>query len=117
MLEKNIVRDSVHIDTTGYITFEELTQKYNKEVEKLQESYENVHDIFVTGGESEYNDGENVEQHLCIAFKRLETDDEYKRRVEWFEYMKAKNAKGEKAKLTELVKKYPELAKDLCLML
>ena len=117
MLEKRIIRDSVHIDTTGCITFEELTLRYNKEVEKLQEKYDNVHDIVVTGGECEYNDGENVEQHLCVAFRRLETDDEYKRRVEWFEYRKAENTKGEKAKLMELAKKYPELIKEMSLML
>lgn len=117
MLEKKNIKDRVSIDTTGGITFEELTQKYNKEVEKLQEKYDNVHDIVVYGTENEYNEGENFEQLLCIAFKRLETDDEYKRRVEWFEYRKTENTKGEKAKLMELVKKYPELAKELCLML
>lgn len=117
MLEKKIINDRVSINTTGGITFEELTRKYNKEVEKLQETYENVHDIVVYGEEYEYNDGEGYEQLLKISFKRLETDGEYKRRLEWFEYRKQENAKGEKAKLMELVKKYPELAKELCLML
>lgn len=117
MIEKKIITDRVRIDTTGGVTFEELTLKYNKEVEKLQELYENVHDIVVNGEENEYNDGENFEQLLRVTFKRLETDDEYKRRVEWFEYRKSENTKGEKAKLMELVKKYPEYAKELCLML
>ena len=117
MLEKKITTDRVSIDTTGGITFEELTQIYNKEVEKLQKTYENVHDIVVYGEENEYNDGENLQQLLYVSFKRLETDYEYKRRVAWFEYRKEENTKGEKAKLIELVKKYPELAKELCLML
>lgn len=117
MLEKKIITDRVSIDTTRGVTFEELTQKYNKEVEKLKESYENVHDIVVYGEDYEYNDGENYEQVLRVSFKRLETDGEYKRRVDWFEFRKQENAKGEKAKLMELVKKYPELAKEYCLML
>lgn len=117
MLEKKIITDMVSIDTTRGVTFEELTQKYNKEVEKLQKTYENVHDIFVYGEDHEYNDGENFVRELCVSFKRLETDDEYKRRVDWFEFRKQENAKGEKAKLMELVKKYPELAKEYCLML
>lgn len=117
MLEKKIINDRVFINTTGGVTFEELTQKYNKEVEKLKESYENVHDIIVCGEDYEYNDGESYEQVLRVSFKRLETDDEYKRRVDWFEFRKQENAKGEKAKLIELVKKYPELAKEYCLML
>ncbi len=114
MLGKKIISDKVCIDTTGGITFETLTLRYNKEVEKLQKIYENVHDIVVYGEEYEYNDGEQYQQQLCIAFKRLETDYEYKRRVAWFEYRKEENTKGEKAKLMELVKKYPELAKELC---
>lgn len=91
-----------------------LTQKYNKEVEKLQKEYDNVHDIVVYGEELEYNEGENFDQLLCVKFKRLETDDECKRRVDWLEYRKAENTEREKAKLMELVKKYPELTKELC---
>lgn len=117
MLEKKIITDRVSIDTTRGITFEELTLKYNKEVEKLQKTYENVHDIVVYGEEYEYNDGEKFERLLCVSFKRLETDYEYKRRVAWFEYRKEENTKVEKAKLIELAKKYPELAKEYSLML
>lgn len=114
MLEKKIIPDKVCIDTTGGITFETLTLRYNKEVEKLQKIYENVHDIVVYGEEHEYNEGENFDQLLCVKFKRLETDDEYKRRVDWLEYRKAENTEREKAKLMELIKKYPALAKELC---
>jgi hypothetical protein len=105
MLEKKIITDRVFINTTGGVTFEELTQKYNKEVEKFQKTYENVHDIVVSGEDYEYNDGENYEQVLRVSFKRLETDGEYKRRVDWFEFRKQENAKGERAKLMELAKK------------
>ena len=110
---KRITQDYVGIDTTKGITFEELTQKYNQKLEELHKKYDNIHDITVTGNEYEYNDGENYIQELLISFKRNETDDEYKRRIEWQEYRKKENEAGEKAKLLELMKKYPELAVEL----
>lgn len=111
---KRITQDFVGIETTKGITFEELTQKYNQKLEELHKKYDNVHDITVTGNTYEYNDGENYVNELLISFKRNETEAEYKRRIEWQEYRKKENEAGEKAKLMELVKKYPELAKELC---
>lgn len=56
----------------------------------------------------------NVEE-FEIRFKRY---NEYKKRIEWQEYKKKENEAVEKAKLMELMKKYPglysELAKELC---
>lgn len=114
MNEKIITYDHTSIDTTGGITFEELTQKYNQKLEELHKKYDNVHDVIVTGTSYEYNNGESYVEELEIRFNRYETDTEYKRRIEWQEYRKKENEAGEKSKLKELVKKYPELAKELC---
>lgn len=118
MSEKRITQDFVGIETAKGITFEELTQKYNQKLEELHKKYDNVHDITVTGNTYEYNDGENYVNELLISFKRNETEAECKRRVEWQEYKKKENEAVEKAKLMELMKKYPglysELAKELC---
>jgi hypothetical protein len=114
MSKKRITQDYTRIETTKGITFEELTQKYNQKLEELHKKYDNVHDVKVTGSSHEYNDGEDWVEELEIRFRRNETDVEYKRRIEWQEYRKKENESGEKSKLKELVKKYPDLAKELC---
>lgn len=114
MGEKRITHDYTSIDTTKGITFEELTQKYNQKLKELHKKYDNIHGVIVTGTSHEYNDGEGYVEELEIRFKRNETDDEYKRRIEWQEYRKKENEAGEKAKLMDLIKKYPVLAKKLC---
>lgn len=113
MSGKIIKQDFVGIETTKGITFEELTQKYNQILEELHKKYNNVHDITVTGNEYEYNNGENYTQELLISFKRNETDDEYKKRIDWQEYVKKEKEAIEKTKLMELMKKYPGLVKEM----
>lgn len=117
MREKRITQDYTSIGTTKGITFEELTQKYNQKLEELHKKYDNVHGVIVTGTSHEYNDGEGYVEELEIRFKRNETDDEYKRRTEWQEYRKKENEAKEKAKLMELIKKYPGLYHSLAIEL
>ena len=111
MSDKRIVRDYASIETTGGITFEALTRKYNKKLEELHKQYENIHDVVVTGVSNDYNDGENHEEELEIYFQRNETDAEYKKRLEWQEFFAKANEEKEKMRLKELVEKYPDLTK------
>lgn len=113
MSNKKIIQDYASIETTRGITFEELTQKYNKKLKELHKEHENVHDVVVTCVSSEYNDGEDHYEELEIRFKRNETEAECKRRVEWQEFVTKENEEKEKVRLKELVKKYPDLIKEL----
>ena len=113
MNKKKIVHDYVSIETTKGITFEELTQKYNQALKELHKNYENVHDVVVAGVSGEYNDGENYYEELEIRFKRNETDAEYKRRIDWQEFLAKENEEKEKVRLKELAQKYPDLIKEL----
>ena len=61
----------------------------------------------------EYNDGEDHFEELEIRFKRNETEAEYKRRVDWQEFLAKENEERDKVRLKELVKKYPDLTKKL----
>ena len=113
MNKKKIVHDYVSIETTKGITFEELTRKYNKELQEVHKKHENVHDVVVTCVSGEYNDGENYYEELEICFKRNETDAEYKRRIDWQEFLAKENEEKEKVRLKELAQKYPDLIKEL----
>ena len=112
MNKRRITNDYASIETTGGITFEELTQKYNKKLEELHTKHENVHDVTVTCASGEYNDGEDHFEELEIRFKRNETEAECKRRVDWQEFLAKENEEREKDRLKELVKKYPDLTKE-----
>lgn len=111
--ERKTKHDYASIETTGCITFEKLTQKYNKKLEELHTKYENVHDVVVTCNSHEYNDGEDYIEELEIRFKRNETDEECKRRLDWQEFLAQENEEREKERLKELVTKYPDLTKEL----
>ena len=113
MNKKKIVQDYVSIETTRGITFEELTQKYNKKLQEVRKKHENVHDVVVAGVSGEYNDGENYYEEVEIRFKRNETDAEYKRRIDWQEFRAKENEEKEKVRLKELAQKYPDLIKEL----
>lgn len=113
-MEKRIVESLARINVTGGITFDMLTHKYNEKVKELHKKYDNVHDITVTCSEYEYNVGENYTQELLISFKRNETDEETIRRIELQESFEKHRKEAEKDRLKELVKKYPDLAKELC---
>lgn len=113
MDQRKIVHDYASIETTKGITFEELTQKYNQALKELHKNYENVHDVVVTCVSGDYNDGENYYEELEIRFKRNETDAEYKKRIEWLEFVKQDTEKKEKVRLKELAQKYPDLIKEL----
>jgi cellulose biosynthesis protein BcsQ len=113
MNKVGITSDYASIETTGGITFEKLTQKYNQKLEELHTKYENVHDVVVTCVCGEYNEGENHYEELEIRFKRNETEAECKRRINWQEFLTKENEKRDKARLKELVKKYPDLIKEL----
>lgn len=113
MNKRRITNDYASIETTGCITFEKLTQKYNKKLEELHTKYENVHDVVVTCNSHEYNDGEDYVEELEIRFKRNETDAECQRRLAWQEFCVKENEEREKNRLKELVKKYPDLTKEL----
>lgn len=113
MNKRKIVQGYENIETTKGITFEELTQKYNKKLKELRTKYENVHDVIVRCVSGEYNNGENYYEELEIHFKRNETEAECKRRMEWQEFLAKENEEKEKVRLKELVKKYPDLIKEL----
>lgn len=113
MNKKKIIHDYTSIETTKGITFEELTQKYNQALKEVHKKHENVHDVVVTCVSGEYNDGENYYEELEIRFKRNETDAEYKRRIDWQEFIAKENAEKEKNHLKILAKKYPDLIKEL----
>lgn len=113
MNKREIRRDYTSIETTQGITFEELTQKYNQKLQELHKKHENVHDVVVTGISGEYNNGENYYEELEIRFKRNETDAEYKRRIDWQEFYAKENEEKEKTHLKNLVKKYPDLIKEI----
>lgn len=113
MSERKVTHDYASIETTGCITFEKLTQKYNKKLEELHKKYENIHDVVVTCNSHEYNDGEDYVEELEIRFKRNETDAECQRRLAWQEVCAKENEEREKDRLKELVKKYPDLTKEL----
>lgn len=113
MDKRRITHDYTSIETTKGITFEELTQKYNKKLKELHTKYENVHDVVVTGVSGEYNDGEDHYEELEIRFKRNETEAECERRVRWQEFMTKENEEKEKVRLKELVKRYPDFVREL----
>ena len=113
MSNKKIIYDYASIETTKGITFEELTQKYNKKLKELHKEHENVHDVVVTCLSGEYNDGEDHYEELEIRFKRNETDAEYKRRIDWQAFLAKENEEKEKVRLKELAQKYPDLIKEL----
>lgn len=113
MNKRRITNDYADIETTGGITFEELTQKYNKKLEELNAKYENVHDVTVTCTSGEYNDGEDHFEELEIRFKRNETEAECKRRVDWQAFLAKENEERDKVRLKELAQKYPDLIKEL----
>ena len=113
MNKRKIVHDYASIETTKGITFEELTQKYNKKLQELHKKHANVHDVVVTGVSGDYNDGENHYEELEIRFKRNETDAEYKRRIDWQAFLAKENEEKEKVRLKELAQKYPDLIKEL----
>ena len=113
-MDKRIIKyDYASIETTAGITFEELTQKYNKKLKELHTKYENVHDVVVTCISGDYNDGEDHYEELEIRFKRNETDAEYKKRIDWLEFLAKENEEKEKVRLKELAQKYPDLIKEL----
>ena len=85
--ERKVIHDYTSVETTGCITFEKLTQKYNKKLEEIHAKYENVHDVVVTCVSSDYNDGEDHIEELEIRFKRNETSEEYQRRIAWQEFL------------------------------
>ena len=117
MDQRRIVRDYASIETTQGITFEELTQKYNQKLKELYKNHENVHDVVVTGVSGDYNDGEDYYEELEIRFKRNETDVEYTRRTEWQKFLAKETEEKEKMHLKELVKKYPDLIKEIMTLL
>jgi hypothetical protein len=113
MNKRKITHDYTSIETTKGITFEELTQKYNQKLKELHKKYDNVHDVVVTGVSGEYNDGEDHYEELEIRFKRNETEAECERRVRWQEFVTKENEEKEKARLKELMKRYPDFIRDL----
>ena len=113
MNNRRIIQDYTSIETTKGITFEELTQKYNQKLKELHKKHENVHDVVVTCTSHEYNDGEDYIEELEIRFNRNETEAECRRRIEWQAFITKDNEERDKARLKELVKKYPDLIKEL----
>lgn len=111
-MERIIKSDSTFISITGGITMEELISIYKKKVNEITSRYEQVSNLKIRCDCLEYNDGEYYDEQIIISYNRLETEDEYKKRIDWIDYSKKAQEIADSRLLKELIYKYPDIANN-----
>ena len=128
MSEKNVITERVERDTSMYLDswsetkLDTIIERLQKAKEEFHAKYENVIDIFACVETSEYYG--SVESTMVFTITRLETDAEFKKRIDAVEKQKKTAARNrsekrkqkiaeEKETLRKLAKKHPKVLKEL----
>lgn len=72
---------------TEGITIEEFNDKYNKLLKEIKDKYGYITNIKIHAENDTYNDGEDYFEQINIRYSRYETDEEFKRRKDWNEFL------------------------------
>lgn len=107
-MEKLFKEDLISFEISSGVTIEEFNDKYNKLLKDVKDKYGYITDIKIHCDSGEYNDGENHYEDIEIHFKRYETDEEFKRRKDWNDFLENER----KEKEIKLMKEYIQSHKD-----
>ena len=105
-MEKLVKEDRTSFEISSGVSIEEFNDKYYKLLKDVKDKYGYITDIKIHCDSGEYNDGEDHYEDIEICFKRHETDEEFKRRKDWYELAKNKQKENEIRLMKEYIQSH-----------